>query len=186
MKNQISLLEKKTLTALLEVAKTNLEKHPELQPVIFAQVEGEPKPFALPVQMKEAEHEAKAFRLFAMGETLRKMTGKKITEAVFISDTYYLTQDKNDTTPTNFPISNNPLRREAIMLCGRNSTGDKRVLLMQPYTRTGDKIIFDKTPIDDTKTASTTGLLDYFFSAGEGKFSDLTNDIEYLKRHDKN
>jgi hypothetical protein len=184
MKKQLSLLENETLTALLETAKKNLEKYPELQPVIFAKLEGETKPAVLPVEFPNSDHNEKAFRLFAYGEALRRATGKKITEAVFISDTYFLAQPK-DEAPASLPVRENPLRREAIMLVGRDNSGDKRVLLLQAYTRTDNKIIFDKTPELDTKAGSATGLLDYFFSANEGRLSDLAGDIMQQKQKTK-
>ena len=158
-----SILTKKTIQDVLVIAKDNLEKDGSLLPVIHVNCKGKIVIVGLPLD--DLIDRRKLFT--GLGIKLRNAVGE-IDEALFVSETWYYKADKDE--KLDIRPSQHPNKKEAIMLVGRNKSGKKQVLAMQPYIKVKGKYVYLKKDVD---ADGATGVLDYLFDANVAKLKEV-------------
>ena len=162
-----SMLGKEYIERLLAIAKTNLKRDGRLAPVLFFKFTGGERTTCLP-DLPEGSAERQA--CFAdLGASLHR-AGKTICEAVFLAEGWFVDVKKTGAALTVAP-SQHPQRQEAIVIIGRDASGERLSSVIQPFTRRGeDRPVWEKLAMASYNTTPetglrTAGLLDCLFAA---------------------
>ncbi len=159
-----SILNADNIQNILKIAKENVERNGALQPVVFLHLtSGEH--LVTPFDTSGTSQD-KIIAMARIGFSLAKQ-GKAVAEAIMLAEGWFVSQmdGKLDLTT---PPSEQPQRREAIVLVGRNASRSRVSSVLQPFTRNGNGIVwqemelvaFNEPPAAKLELA---GLLDFLF-----------------------
>lgn len=158
-----SILSKEFVEEVLSIAQDNLIRDGALKPVLFLQYEFDER-VVFPLELPDTTEEKQIY-FAAIGVAIRK-SGKKIYEAMQITETWYVANEENllEISP-----SEHPNRKEAISVFGRDRQGKLATILLQPFSRDiHNQPIFEPIEIEQYNVPINTGihpvgLLDYLF-----------------------
>ena len=165
-----SILGQEFVETVLQVARVNLERDGALHPVLFLRLRSDERMVMLLKELPNTAGERQEY-FTALGLALRH-TGRRIDEAVFMSESWYVEMEEGGAEIDVAP-SQHPQRREAITVIGRDDRRTRLTHVLQPFHR-GDQNqpIFDERPMEEYnipagKFPQAVGLVDYLFD-GDG------------------
>jgi hypothetical protein len=169
---QTSILTRDFVRGILRGAQQNLVHDGGLAPVLFLHMDnGESGMFALDLP---PTHDEKA-KYFAGLRFVIEHAGRRIDEALFVSESWYVSKKEGRELSTEIRPSEHPNRKEAIVLVGRDAEGTRQTLLVQTFTRDiQNRPVFGEVAVEEyhgpesrTDTRAS-GLLDYLFPPDRG------------------
>jgi hypothetical protein len=164
------LLGKKNIDLILETAKENLIKYDSLFPVLFVQDIKTQKTLVIGLNLYDDTDRQKTF------SSIKKKLEKekiKFDEALFVAESFFKKVEKGEKIDRTKPIKEQRGNKEAIILTGRNRKGNDSLMVMQAFTKTEGKYLFDEKIIERSdKPLHITGLLDYLFDEKEARFKE--------------
>ena len=162
-----SLLTKDLLQDLMITAKKNLEKDGSCLPVLHVLANG--KVLIFGISVNDLIDRRKLFSM--IGNKVKEDFGG-VDEAVFICESWYYKTDKGKPYEAIRP-SQHPDRMEAVMIMGRDKSGKKQKLIMQPFTKVKGKYVYHKKDISGKK-GDIAGIMDYIFNPAEAELRELS------------
>ena len=166
-----SILAQEFVETVLQAARMNLERDGALHPVLFLQLESREQMVMLLKEFPDTVEERQEY-FTALGIALSH-TGRRIDEAVFVSEAWYVEMGEGRTEFDVAP-SRHPQRREAIVVMGRDAKRTRLTHVLQPFHR-GDQNqpVFDQRPMEEYDIPAdgfpqAVGLVDYLFAGEEG------------------
>ena len=160
-----SILAQTFLHQVLLVAERNLEKDGVLFPVLFLRF-GQGVPNVIILKLGHTTEE-KLAEMALLGESLRR-AGKSILEALMLCEVWFVKSPK-DAEALTIPPSEHPDRKEAIVLFGRDQTGERASMVVQPFVRdVANKPLWDSERLEEFNQGPNrryhfVGLLDQLF-----------------------
>lgn len=165
------IFSKKHLDHILKIAKQIKKTESEVCPVIFFTADKTSEKIGMtPIELDNPDYWAKSSKFATLGALLRKNFGQ-IHEVLFVTDAFYLEvpkSKKNKKIEFEMAVRDNPKRKEALFIIGRDSQNEKQINIAQPYHFKGKKLIFDKpiSAISKGKTIKTQdSILDFLFKS---------------------
>jgi|SRR5581483_4135158 len=162
-----SILSQEFAEGILRQAKQNLKKDGALSPMLFLQFkEGEGG--IVPLDLPDT-HEERAEYFAVIGATFQSQ-GKVIEEALFLSDTWYVSAEGEGRLSLDVAPSKHPKRREAITIIGRDAQRTRYTMVVQVYGRDRQhQPVFEPPALAEynifgTPTSGPVGLLDHLFA----------------------
>lgn len=150
---------------MLRQARINLLKDGSLAPVLFVQFQNKEKG-VLPLELDEnADRKPEYFA--ALGLMLVS-TGRQLQEALMLAETWYVSKEDSNVNLDLRP-SENPQRREAITLMGRNAEHTRYTFVVQTFGRdTRHRPVLERLAVAEYNIPSNpethaAGLVDYLF-----------------------
>ncbi len=166
-----SILARGFVETVLTAARVNLERDGALHPVLFLGLKSDEQMVMLLKEFPDTVGERQEY-FTALGMALSH-TGRKIDEAVFVSEAWYVGMEEGRTEFDVVP-SQHPERREAIVVMGRDAGRTRLTHVLQPFHR-GDQNqpIFDQRPMEEynipaDRFPGAVGLVDYLFAGERG------------------
>ena len=166
-----SILGQEFVETVLTAARLNLERDGALHPVLFLQLESREQMVMLLKEFPDTVGERQEY-FTALGMALSH-TGRRIDEAVFVSEAWYVGMEEGRTEFDVAP-SQHPQRREAIVVMGRDAKRTRLTHVLQPFQR-GDQNqpIFDQRVMEEYNIPAdgfpqVVGLVDHLFAGEEG------------------
>ena len=165
-----SILAQEFVETVLHAARVNLERDGALHPVLFLQLESREQMVMLLKEFPDTAGERQEY-FTALGMALSH-TGRRIDEAVFVSEAWYVGMEEGRTEFDVAP-SQHPERREAIVVMGRDAARTRLTHVLQPFHRRGqNQPIFDQRPMEEynipaDRFPQAVGLVDHLFD-GDG------------------
>ncbi len=166
-----SILAQPFVETVLQAARVNLERDGALHPVLFLQLESSEQMVMLLKEFPDTVEERQEY-FTALGMALPH-TGRRIDEAVFVSEAWYVGMEEGRTEFDVAP-SQHPQRREAIVVMGRDAARTRLTHVLQPFHR-GDQNqpIFDQRAMEEYNIPAdqfpqAVGLVDYLFDGERG------------------
>ena len=166
-----SILAQGFVETVLQAARVNLERDGALHPVLFLQLESSEQMVMLLKEFPDTVGERQEY-FTALGLALPH-TGRRIDEAVFISESWYVEMGEGKTEFDVAP-SQHPERREAIVVMGRDAGRTRLTHVLQPFHRSEqNQLIFDQRAMEEYNVPAdrfpgAVGLVDYLFAGEEG------------------
>ncbi len=161
-----SILSQEFVATILYAAKENLKKDGSLSPVLFARFfDGEQSVFLL--ELPDTTKEKQAY-FTTLGSSVRR-SGRRLHEAVFVSEVWYLNETRNRRISLDMRPSEHPERKEAILIVGRNADRTCLIYLVQPFSRNRrNQPMFGPIEVEGYKAPpdrvhQPVGLIDYLF-----------------------
>lgn len=161
-----SILAQELIENILRQARQNLKKDGALSPMLFLRFkEGERG--IMPLDLPDT-HEERELYFRAIGLSFLS-AGKMIEEALFVSETWYVSVEKEQRLSLDVAPSKHPRRREAITIVGRDQPRSRYSMVIQPFGRDGhQKPVFESLAVAEyntfgTLTSGPVGLLDHLF-----------------------
>src|SRR5215213_1486462 len=134
-----SILGKPFVEGILELAEGNLRRDGSLMPVLFLQPHAD-KLRILPLDLPATTEEKYAyFRIIGLAVL---STGKRLEEALFLSETWYISTEEDRTLTSEIRPSQHPSKREAISVVGRNAERTHFTFMIEPFHREGKRFVF--------------------------------------------
>ena len=163
-----SILAKEIVETILRGAQENLRRDGSASPVLFLRLESGEKG-AIALALPETPS-AKAAHFNPMGQVFQRV-GIRIHEALFVSESWYVSAKKDKGIAIDVRPSQHPDRKEAIVIVGRNAKRTRHTVVIQPFSRDIELMpVFEEITIaefnkrpEDLKSLPPTGLLDYLF-----------------------
>ena len=165
-----SILGQEFVETVLQAARVNLERDGALHPVLFLRLRSDERMVMLLKELPNTAGERQEY-FTALGMALRH-TGRRIDEAVFMSESWYVEMEKGEAEIDVAP-SQHPQRREAITVMGRDAKRTRLTHLIQPFRRDDqNQPIFDQRVMEEYNIPAdqfpqAVGLIDHLF-AGDG------------------
>ncbi len=166
-----SILAKEFVETVLEVARKNLERDGALHPVLFLELRNDEQLVMLLKEFPDTVEERQDY-FTALGLALPH-TGRRIDEAVFVSEAWYVGMEEGGTEFDVAP-SQHPERREAIVVMGRDAKRTRLTHVLQPFHRgEQNQPIFDQRVMEEydipaDQFPEAVGLIDYLFTGERG------------------
>ena len=164
-----SILAKEFVETVLTAARVNVERDGALHPVLFLELRSDEQVVMLLKEFPDTVGERQEY-FTALGMALSH-TGRRIDEAVFVSEAWYVGMEEGGTEFDVAP-SQHPERREAVVVMGRDVKRTRLTHVLQPFHR-GDRNqpVFDQRVMEEYNIPAeqfpqAVGLVDYLF-AGE-------------------
>lgn len=161
-----SILEQRVVEPILEAARENVQRDGSLVPVLFLRFQ-EAEASIFPVELPDTTEEKYAY-FGDLGLAFVSM-GKRLEEALFLSETWYLSSDVEPQLHPEVRPSQHPRRREAISLVGRNAERTRFTFVIEPFHREGkQRWVFEKRAVEAYNASvaggiGPVGLLDALF-----------------------
>lgn len=161
-----SILSQEFVEGILRQARHNLKKDGVLVPMLFLRFkdgEGGMMPLDLP-----DTHEERRLYFAALGLAFLN-AGKKLDEALFLSETWYVGEDTKQRLSLDVEPSKHPKRREAITIVGRDAPRTRYAMVIQVFGRDHhQQPVFESLPVANynvfgTPSSGPVGLLDHLF-----------------------
>lgn len=147
-------------------ASENLRKDGFLQSVLFLRLQSGERGI-LPLELPNT-HEEKEIYFARLGISIEG-AGKAIDEALFLSESWYVSQDDAQGFP-NLSPSQHPNRREAIIVVGRNALETRQAFVIQTFDRDAqNRPVLGEVEVEEYQDEESridkraVGLLDYLF-----------------------
>ena len=166
-----SILGKEFVDVVMGAAQMNLAKDGELVPALFLQTQDDEQ-MVVVLENFPADGDEKRLYLASLGVALHS-TGRRIDEAIFLSEVWYVEEEKEGEHLEARP-SQHPQRREAIAVMGRDAQRSRLTHVLQPFHRDNqNQPVFDKVAVAEynvpaEQTPQAFGLVDYLFPASYG------------------
>lgn len=163
-----SILGRPFVEGILELAKGNLRKDGSLMPVLFLQPHDD-KLRILPLDLPPTTEEKYAY--FEIIGLAVLSTGKRLDEALFLSETWYVSQDEDPNLTSDIRPSQHPSRREAISIVGRNAERTRFTFVIEPFRHAGkQRFVFEPRTVEEYNSKikegiEPEGLLDALFTS---------------------
>jgi hypothetical protein len=125
-----SLLQQPLVETILATARQNLIQEGHLVPVLFVAV-AQGIPLIVQLQLPDTSDRKWAY-FRQLGRRLQAVHGD-ITEALLLSESW-IVDARTAPGAATVPPSRHPSRQEAIVLTGRNASGDRYTCVVQPLT----------------------------------------------------
>lgn len=162
----VSILERPFVESVLHGAQENLRRDGSLAPVLFVRSHDNELGI-IPLDLPNTTEEKYAyFTLVGMGLLA---AGKKVSEALFLSETWYIAAEPGSPLREEIRPSEHPKRREAITLVGRDSEHSRFTFVVQVFHRDpGNRLVLDAREVEEYNVSvaegiEAAGLLDALF-----------------------
>jgi hypothetical protein len=162
---QSSILDKDSIDEILETAKEELIDAGKVSTILFMKFEDGEKAM-IPLRVPEAQEEKIAL-IDAIKSKIHQI-GHTVQEALMLSEVWYLDAPALE-RGYRLPVRENPTRKEAITIIGRDATNSRHTFVVQSFHRNDkNEVVFEPISMasyNETVTgkAKTIGLLDFLF-----------------------
>lgn len=163
-----SILEKEFVESVLERAKEYLMQDDSFEPAIFLQFENQDR---ATIVLKGFPNSAAGRQacVASIGRSMKR-AGKRIEEALFVSESWFVSRKKQEQFSPNLRPSEHPNRKEAIIIVGRNANRTGQTFVIQPFNRDIELLpVFIDKEIEEYNVPAGNngvrgdGLVDYLF-----------------------
>ena len=161
------MLSREFVESVLAAAKENLRKDGSLVPVLFLCFKDGAHVITPLFSLPPATEDKEAY-FSALGREIQR-AGHILTEAIFVSESWYVAAEKGEQLNLDVPPSLHPKRKEAITIVGRDAARARFSMVVQPFGRDKEsRPVFGPVEIAQYNSSAKSGLnpkglLDHLF-----------------------
>jgi len=163
-----SILEREFVESVLDRAKEYLMQDDSFEPAIFLQFENQDRATIVLKGFPNSVAGRQAC-VASIGRSMHR-AGKRIEEALFVSESWFVSRKKPEQFSPDVRPSQHPNRKEGIIIVGRNADRMRQTFVIQPFNRDIEllPVFIDKeveeynTPVGNNGLRGD-GLVDYLF-----------------------
>ena len=167
-REQETILSRGFVDVILQGARENLAAHGSMATTLFLRLDNDER-CLFPLSPPPTYPEKRNYFIFLELSFLE--TGRRIQEAVLLSESWYIEKTVGSHPPEIAP-SQHPQRKEAITLVGRDAAAQHSVFALQPFHRDPqnalvfEPLTFEQFDGHPDHKYYAAGLLDYLFPEG--------------------